>query len=76
MHVQEPSQADWEEAARFWATSDAMSLGPESLAQELVQQDPVFAAIFLEFLERELALKNPNEINDLAQQENPTKSMG
>jgi hypothetical protein len=53
-----------------------MSLGPESLAQELVQQDPVFAAIFLEFLERELALKNPNEINDLAQQENPTKSIG
>lgn len=68
MDAWEPSQSDWDEAARFWAVLDAMSLGPDILAQELVQQDPVFAALLLEFLEREVVLENPNEINDLAQQ--------
>jgi hypothetical protein len=72
----EPAQEDWEEATRFWAVADAMSLGPETLAQELVQQDPLWAALFQEFLEHELALKNPNDFNDLAQLENPAKSVG
>lgn len=72
----EPTPEDMAEAQRFWAVCDAMDMGPEVLAKELVQQDPGFAVLLMEFLEREMVLENSNEINDLVRPENLAKSAG
>ena len=55
---------------------DAMNLGAECFAKGLMEVSPEFAQALAEQLERRLALKNPVDNLDFAQEKTLTKSIG
>ena len=56
MNEWNPSAQDIIEANEYWTVSEAIELGPITLAEQMVMQDPAFAEVFMECLERALAM--------------------
>jgi hypothetical protein len=52
----QPTEIDILEANRYWTICDAVALGPIELAEQLVLYDPEFADVFIDCLERALAM--------------------
>ncbi len=71
-----PTSSDLAEATRVFTAMDAMNLGPECFAKGLMEVSPDFAQALTLELERMLALKNPVDNLDFAQEKTLAKSMG
>ena len=71
-----PTSTDLAEASRVFTAMDAMNLGAECFAKGLMEVSPEFAQALAEQLERRLALKNPVDNLDFAQEKILAKSIG
>ncbi len=71
----QPTQEDFKEAHAVFTAMDAIRLGPSEFGHVLALVDRGFAEALLEELERNLALKSPDEPRVFEQEKTLKKSM-